>query len=224
MQTGFLGLGRAVRVQRRWLNDTDAWDLTAAIQTQLYIKGSRFPEFKDELMLRSVWPLGSTPAADEATAEAQVRNGSEWLLKIAIVLCHEPVSAYMDNQLCKGIKPRKRHAVAVTPTVGNAMWRWTTRPSQTSRPALSGRWLPHGMRRTPPAVAASTPTTSTVTGRPPSQWSPRGWQAPPHGRSTLRPQTNWRWRAASASVPCSWTSQRRWDSCGDARTWRAVKM
>lgn len=114
MQTGFLGLGRAVRVQRGWLNDTDAWDLTAAIQTQLYTKSSRFEEFKDELMLRSVWPLGGQTAADAAAGAAQGHSSSEWLQKIAIVLCHEPVPVYMDHRVCKGIKPRKRHTVAVS--------------------------------------------------------------------------------------------------------------
>lgn len=113
MQTGFLGLGRAVRVQKRWLNDTDAWDLTAAIQTQLYTPSSRFPEFKGERMLRSVWPLGDGAAADEALGE-QGYNSSEWLQKVAISLCHEPVPVYMRGRLCKGIKPRKRHAVGVT--------------------------------------------------------------------------------------------------------------
>lgn len=112
LQTGFLGLGRAVSVRKGWLKTADAWNLTASIQTQLYTQGERFEELKNEPSLRSLWPLSGTAAADAAT-EAQGGNSSTWLQKIAIVLCHEPVPVYVDRRLCVGIKPRTRPPVDV---------------------------------------------------------------------------------------------------------------
>lgn len=103
VQLGLLGLGRAVHVARRWLI-SPPWDLTATVHTQLVTPPTRFEEFTHEPSLTSAWPLGGEAAAEAAKRDHVAdAGGSEWLQKVAIALCHEPLPAYVDRRLCRGI-------------------------------------------------------------------------------------------------------------------------
>lgn len=92
VQRSFLGLGRAVMVRGGWL-PSPAWDLTATLHSRLVSYPVRVP---DELggpdFARSKWALNAGTGA------------SDWLAKVAFVLCKKPVPQYLDEKLlCEGI-------------------------------------------------------------------------------------------------------------------------
>lgn len=106
VQRSFLGLGRGAMVQRGWL-PVPAWNLTASLHTWLFSHPGRAPEElvgKTEADRASVWTLngGAAPAA------ASAANASDWLAKVAFVLCQETVPKYLDQAgLCKGVPQQK---------------------------------------------------------------------------------------------------------------------
>lgn len=112
VQRSFLGLGRGVMVQRRWL-PVPTWDLTARLLTWVYLYPGRVP---DELVGKTeadgefAWTLngGAAPTA------AGVASASDWLAKVAFVLCQEPVPKYLDRrELCEGVPQQKSADKAV---------------------------------------------------------------------------------------------------------------
>lgn len=106
VQRSFLGLGRGAMVQRGWL-PIPTWNLTARLLTWLHLYPGRAPEEladKTKAACESAWILNGGAAPTAAGAP----NASDWLAKVAFVLCQEPVPTYLDKKtLCKGVHQQK---------------------------------------------------------------------------------------------------------------------
>lgn len=106
VQRSFLGLGRGAMVQRGWL-PIPTWNLTARLLTWLHLYPGRAPEEladKIKAACESAWILNGGAAPTAAGAP----NASDWLAKVAFVLCQEPVPKYLDKKtLCKGVHQQK---------------------------------------------------------------------------------------------------------------------
>lgn len=106
VQRSFLGLGRGAMVQRGWL-PIPTWNLTARLLTWLHLYPGRAPEEladKTKAACESAWILNGGAAPTAAGAP----NASDWLAKVAFVLCQEPVPKYLDKKtLCKGVHQQK---------------------------------------------------------------------------------------------------------------------
>lgn len=106
VQRSFLGLGRGAMVQRGWL-PIPTWNLTARLLTWLHLYPGRAPEEladKTKAACESAWILNGGAAPTAAGAP----NASDWLAKVAFVLCQEPVPKYLDKKtLCKRVHQQK---------------------------------------------------------------------------------------------------------------------
>lgn len=94
VQRGFLGLGRAVMVRGGWLPNPK-WDLTATLHSWLDSYPVPVPD-----------KLGGANSTDPSKWALNASAGaSDWLAKVAFVLCKEPVPQYLDKELlCEGIQ------------------------------------------------------------------------------------------------------------------------
>lgn len=97
VQRGFLGLGRAVMVLPGWL-PSPTWQLNSSLSSELDAYPGKIPPELGGGNGSSTWPLngGARPTPGAAT--------SDWLNKVAFLLCQEPVPEFIDKKrLCKGV-------------------------------------------------------------------------------------------------------------------------
>lgn len=104
VHSSFLGLGRAAMVREGWL-PRPTWSLTSALNIWLYTSPGRTPEEMGGGQGVQVAPHWTLNGGANASTTG---NGSNWLAKVAFVLCQEPVPKYLDKELlCKGVPQQK---------------------------------------------------------------------------------------------------------------------
>lgn len=93
VQSSLLELGRAIMVKGGWL-PSDEWNLTASLDIRF-----------ESLAVRPPSQLSGNQSTFSARIRGADAGASDWLSRVAFVLCQEPMPKYHDKKLlCKGIK------------------------------------------------------------------------------------------------------------------------